>query len=218
MLKYLGYAQICDIFFGLFVVVWLVTRQIFFPMVIYSIYKHAPTDMQPGCYFADGTMVPERDATPYDALGGNLVWSNLLKAYTDREGPVCWNPTIRFSFMTLLLSLQAIILLWFCMIIKVVMQVIRGNSADDVRSDDEDEGEEVEGKNTIDQVKTGYEAAPLEHEVGVEALNFATRKNTNTNGSARRVKKQTSRASGISIPGHGDHKELLGRIGCDKPS
>ncbi|KAF1967925.1 longevity-assurance protein-like protein [Bimuria novae-zelandiae CBS 107.79] len=223
LLKYLGYAKTCDIFFGLFVVVWLVTRQIFFPIVIYSVYKHAPIDIQSGCYFNDGTMVPASDSAKYDALGGNIAWLNLVKAYTDREGPVCWNPTIRYSFLGLLLSLQAIIFLWFCMIIKVVINVVRGNSADDVRSDDEGDDEEVDEK--IDGVKTGYDAqnvsaAPLEEEVGVEALNFAARKsNINSAANVRRSKTQrTTRASGISIPGHGDHKELLGRIGCDKPS
>lgn len=220
LLKYMGYAKICDIFFGLFVVVWLVTRQIFFPMVIYSVYKHSPIDMAPGCYFADGTVVSAHESERYDALGGNVVWSNLVKAYTDREGPVCWNPTIRFSFLTLLLSLQAIIFLWFYMIIKVVVNVVRGNAADDVRSDDEGDDEEIE------DVKTGHEpghvaAPPLEEEVGVESLNFTTRKGSNANGASavRRSKIQRStRSSGISIPGHGDHKELLGRIGCDKPS
>lgn len=200
--------------------VWLVTRQIFFPMVIYSVYKHSPIDMEPGCYFPDGKMVPASDSARYDALGGNVVWPNLVKAYTDREGPVCWNPTIRYSFLTLLLSLQAIIFLWFCMIMKIVIQVVRGNSADDVRSDDEGDDEEIE------DVKTGYEAqhvqaVPLEEEVGVESLNFSTRRTASASGVAavRKSKSQRStRSSGISIPGHGDHKELLGRIGCDKPS
>ena len=222
MLKYLGYAKTCDIFFGMFVVVWLFTRQIFFPMVIYSVYAHSPIDMEPGCYFYDGTMVPATSSSEYDALGGNVVWSNLVKAYTDREGPVCWNPTIRYSFLGLLLSLQAIIFLWFFMIVRVVVNVVRGNAADDVRSDDEGEDEQTE---EMDNVKTGYEAqhvsaAPLEQEVGVESLNFTSRKsNVAGSSSVRRSKTQrTTRTSGISIPGHGDHKELLGRIGCDKPS
>lgn len=180
--------------------------------------------MEPGCYFYDGTVVPATSSSEYNALGGNLVWSNLVKAYTDREGPVCWNPTIRFSFLGLLVSLQAIIFLWFFMIVRVLVNVVRGNAADDVRSDDE--GEDQESNDQLECVKTGYEAqhgqpAPLEQEVGVEAINFATRK-SNVAGvasSVRRSKTQrTTRASGISIPGHGDHKELLGRIGCDKPS
>ena len=212
-------------FFALFVAVWVVTRQIFYPMVCYSIWKHAPIDMEPGCYFADGSVVPANDTSRYDALGGNLVWSNILKAYTDRDGPVCWNPTIRWSFLGLLLSLQAIIFFWFWMIMKVITHVITGNAAEDVRSDDEGDDEEIEeeikhASSPINDIRSGYEAEPLEEEVGVEALTFANRKATSVNGavSVRRSKKQVNRASGISIPGHGDHKELLGRIGCDKPS
>jgi acyl-CoA-dependent ceramide synthase len=174
--------------------------------------------MAPGCYFADGTMVSASNATEYESLGGNLVWTNLVKAYTDRDAPVCWNPTIRYSFLTLLLALQAIILLWFGMIIRVLYKVLRGQNADDVRSDDEgeDEEEEIEAEverlhHPINAAKAGAEWTPMEEEVGVEALTFAKRRE-------RSQKSASTRASGISIPGHGDRKELLGRIGCDKPA
>lgn len=231
LLKYLGYSNACDVFFGLFVLTWLLTRHIFYPMVCWSIYAHAPLDMAPGCYFADGSVVPASDTTQYNALGGNLIWHNLLKAYTDRNGHICWTPKIRYSFLALLLALQAIILLWFVMIVKVVYKVVSGQGADDVRSDDEGDDEELEDEvelhrisHPINGIKTGPEWAPLEQEVGVEGLNFAARKGGAVNGSVgvRRSKRQarssTSRASGISIPGHGDRKELLGRIGCDKPT
>ena len=52
---------------------------------------------------------------------------------------------------------------------------------------------------------------PKEEEVGVEQLRFVKRMSPP-------VSRKKARASGISIPGHTDHKELLGRIGCDKPS
>lgn len=198
-------------------------------MVIWSVYAHSPIDMAPGCYFTDGSFVAASETSQYEALGGNLIWSNLIKAYTDRNGPVCWNPTIRYSFLALLLALQAIIFLWFVMIIKVVYKVVSGQGADDVRSDDEGDDEEIEEEiervsHPINAAKTGAEWVPVEQEVGVEALNFSARKSAGVNGSVgvRRSKRQTrsssSRASGISIPGHGDHKELLGRIGCDKPT
>lgn len=180
--------------------------------------------MEPGCYFADGRMVPSNQTTEYEALGGNLVWSNLVKGYTDREGPVCWNPTIRYSFLSLLLSLQALIFIWFIMIVRVVYKVIRGQPADDVRSDDEgdgeEEGDEEDAEEELERVvhhpinsaKTGVEWTPVEQEVGVEALTFSKRRERTSRSTVG------SRASGISIPGHGDRKELLGRIGCDKPA
>ena len=53
------------------------------------------------------------------------------------------------------------------------------------------------------------EARPLEEEVGVEALDLK--------GWERRAGvRRPASASGVSLPGHSDRKELLGRIGCEK--
>ena len=106
---------------------------------------------------------------------------------------------------------------------------MNGGGADDSRSDDEEEEEEeeidieefIEPKvshlNGI--VKANLSMAPVEEDVGVESLTFTRR----TSPGIRAFKRSGGRggggmASGISIPGHGDRKELLGRIGCDKPS
>jgi acyl-CoA-dependent ceramide synthase len=234
-LKYLGYTNACDFFFGLFVVTWVITRHIFYPMVCWSIYAHTSTDMAPGCYLKtpdtislnpNSTFIPASQFAEFDALGGNAIWANLLKAYTDREGPICWNPTIRYSFLALLLALQGIICFWFALIVKVVYKVVSGQGADDVRSDDEgDDEEEVEKDIThavLNAAIKGAEWVPVEEEVGVESLSFASRKSTAVNGGSvvgvgvgrKSARRSTSRASGISL----DRKELLGRIGCDKPS
>jgi acyl-CoA-dependent ceramide synthase len=217
MLRYLGFTTLCDIAFGVFVIAWFITRHIFYPMVSWSVYAHAPTDMAPGCYFADGSMVP-MNSTEFDALGGNRIWANLVKSYTDRMGPICWNPTMRYCFLTLLLALQVIVFFWFAMIVKVVYKVLSGQSADDVRSDDEGEDDEIENEiahtsHPINALSACHGGAPLEQEVGVESLNL-TRKSYKKHSN----RSSGSRTSGISIPGHGDRKELLGRIGCDKPT
>ncbi|KAF2634202.1 longevity assurance proteins LAG1/LAC1 [Massarina eburnea CBS 473.64] len=217
LLKYTGYSKACDVFFGLFTVTWLVTRHMFYPMVCWSIYKHTPLYLNPGCYRANGDFVPAADTDLYNSLGGNQLMSNLVSAYTNRNGAVCWNQANRYCFLTLLLALQAIIVLWFAMIVKVVYKVVRGQNADDVRSDDEGEGEDEDIEDEKEPVNgaplgsviAGTEWTPLEHEVGVEALTFSKR---------REKRSAAARASGISIPGHGDRKELLGRIGCDKPA
>jgi len=100
------------------------------------------------------------------------------------------------------------------MIVKVAIRVLKGGDADDVRSDDEGEDEEelLDEKiiSTIEQIDE-MELPPYEEEVGVESINLKGR-NFNTN----KYKKTTSSASGVSLPGHSDRKELLGRIGCDK--
>jgi acyl-CoA-dependent ceramide synthase len=225
----MGYTTACDFAFGLFTVTWFVTRHIFYPMVWWSVYSHTPTAMEPGCYLADGSMVPISDKARFEALGGNNIWGNILKSYTDRTGPICWNPTIRYSFLSLLLALQAIICIWFYTICKIVWKVLSGQSAEDARSDDEgdEELDDVETQAEINNInhpisgiKSSHDwpaATPVEEEVGVEALNFSSRRGSVRGYKRGRARSSTSRSSAISIPGHGDRKELLGRIGCDKP-
>lgn len=88
------------------------------------------------------------------------------------------------------------------------MKVLRGGQADDVRSDDEGE-EEVDEHEVLEE----EQLLPYEEEVGVESINFKGRV---SNASKTRYKKSASSATGVSLPGHSDRKELLGRIGCDK--
>lgn len=234
----MGYTTACDIAFAVFTISWLLTRHVLYMIVCWSIYKDAPIDMAPGCYLTphhpstntSELFVPMSDTTAFNALGGNDIWGNLQKAYTDQNGPICWNPSIRYYFLGLLLFLQGICCVWFSMVLKVVYKVLSGTGADDVRSDDEcdDEDEPVEHDRTstiFNAIPTctesGMSAMPLipalprEEEVGVDALTFAR---LNGASQRRQARRESGRTSGISIPGHGDRKELLGRIGCDKPS
>jgi len=125
----------------------------------------------------------------------------------------------------MLLLLQCITIAWFGMICRVAYRVLSGQGADDSRSDDEGEAEEeeieqseyvqksIEKAPEAVQIQISEPQSPYEEEVGVDELTFV-RKSSPKKGS----RKSKSRSSGISLPGHGDHKELLGRIGCDKPS
>ncbi|PZD37361.1 LAG1, Protein transporterTRAM [Pyrenophora tritici-repentis] len=154
-----------------------------------------------------------------------VCWSiyAYAPAYDDRNGPICWNPQIRYYFLALLLVLQVFCCIWFGTIAKVVYKVLNGTGADDLRSDDECDEEEVQHDKTrtiLNMATTCTESGmssmtPKEEEVGVDALTFAR---INGASQRRQARRESSRASGISIPGHGDRKELLGRIGCDKPS
>ena len=127
---------------------------------------------------------------------------------------------------------------------RVAYGVVTGKGAQDSRSDDEvsdveyeveidGEGEipmEEESEYESDVVDPALEEAPAilrpmvkgrEGSVEASAVKEARRTSpqpTNAAGQRRRGRTRGTRASGISIPGHGDHKELLGRIGCDKPS
>ncbi|KAF2868061.1 longevity-assurance protein-like protein [Massariosphaeria phaeospora] len=222
LLKYTGYNTICDYAFGLFVLIWFVTRHVFYPMVCWSVYAHLPTAIPDGCHLNDKTFIPLNATAEYNAFGGNKIWGNLVSSFTDQYGPVCWSATMRLGFLALLLALQVIMIMWFATIIRIVWKVIRGQSADDMRSDDEGEADDVEEQEDtatiLNAMNMGTDRIPLEEEVGADDINF-TRKNT-LNGGVKPYKKQnrrsSTRASGISIPGHGDRKELLGRIGCEK--
>lgn len=112
--------------------------------------------------------------------------------------------------------------MWFWMIIKVAIRVLKGGDADDIRSDDEGEAEEELGGDDDRefgvevQTEEKKELLPFEEEVGVESINFKGRANGNGVG-GKRYRKGASSATGVSIAGHSvDRKELLGRIGCDK--
>ncbi len=193
----MGFTTACDIAFGVFVVSWVLTRHVFFMMVCWSIYAYSPIDMAPGCYLSSSSptdttpnFIPASDTAAFNALGGTNIWDNLLKAYKDQNGPICWNPSIRYYFLSLLLTLQVFCLIWFATIARIVYKVLSGAPAEDMRSDDEGE-EDVESQiepttRKQDPTRTIYNSvtvcgesglsapAPKEEEVGVDALTFQT--------------------------------------------
>lgn len=212
ILKYLQFQLICDIAFGVFMVSWFVARQVIYMLVCYSVYAHIPEEITYGCYFG-----------PTSDLKGPIpppnMFNHLIQPFRDPEGLVCWDGKIKWTFLSVLLVLQVLMLMWFVMIIKVAYKVIRGGEAEDSRSDDEEEDEEEDDeihdssyeKNTYERVDA-IEVSPLEEEVGVEAINLSALKRN----PSRRFRKGGGTASGVTIPS--DRKELLGRIGCDKGS
>lgn len=107
MLKYLHYTIICDVLFVVFMVVWLVTRNMLFPRLLYAV-------------------AFEMDTLEYR-------W--------DPENEYFWTKGTQTAFIALLGSLQVLLVLWFFLIVKVAYSVVRGNPAEDSRSDDEDEEE-----------------------------------------------------------------------------
>jgi acyl-CoA-dependent ceramide synthase len=206
-LKYLGYTTICDILFGVFMVTWIAARHVLYLMICYSIYADTPKEIQFGCYRGKNGAITGPFPPP-DRFG------HLLEPFRDPEGVVCWNNGIKWGFLSALLFLQGITLLWFSMIVKVAVSVLRGGQADDTRSDDEaDAQEDLEDEEDLEESQplVQDELLPFEEEVGVEAINLKGR-----TSNASRYRKSTSTSSSVNIAGHSDRKELLGRIGCDK--
>lgn len=171
---------------------WFLARHVFYVMVCWSVYADTLVVMPLGCFRGSKANLIGPEPTPPG-------YSYMLEPFFNPTGRVCYNSTVRWAFLGPLLVLQVITIVWFTMIVRVAMKVLRGDGAEDSRSDDEGEEEEEEFI---------YEEA-LEEEVGVEDIDFK-------NWERRTGVKRQGASSGVSLPGHSDRKELLGRIGCEK--
>ena len=211
MLNYAQYQTACDIAFGVFIVSWFVTRHVCYLVICWSIWTDVPGLMPYGCY---SSKTGNRIDVKLTVDGSEAIMTNILQPFMDPEGPICFTMHIHYTFLGLLLFLQIITIVWFGMILRVAWRVLNGSPADDSRSEDEDDIEDIE-EAVSDVVSIGpfIPLQPVEELVGVEALNLKKRGNFRS-----RNCKASSHAGGISISGHSDRKELLGRIGCDKPS
>ncbi|KAJ2979968.1 hypothetical protein NQ176_g2932 [Zarea fungicola] len=117
-LKYLGYTWICDVLFGFFVISWVLARHLFFLVTCWSVYADLPRLTQTGCY--RGSAENLRGPFPIPNDGG---WSHLLEPFVDPQGIV-------------------MMVIWFTFIVKIIMRIVKGKAAEDLRSDDEDEDKE----------------------------------------------------------------------------
>jgi very-long-chain ceramide synthase len=224
ILKYLKWNKTCDVIFGVFMVTWLVARHLLYMAVCWSIYAHIPEEIQYGCYRGGDLNLEGPLPVPDD-------FDHLTQPFRDPEGLVCWTNGIKLVFLGLLLALQCILLVWFSMILKVAYKVVSGEGADDTRSDDEDDDEDEEEEveeialpeKAFASIKLGPEP-PLYLEKEVLStdgdLHFASPNAGQKSPVRRSSRKKTSEAhtTSVNLLGHSDRKELLGRIGCDKPS
>lgn len=197
--------------FGIFMSTWFIARHVLYLMVCYSVWAHLPEETNYGCYAgAQGSV--RGPFPPPDR------YKHLIEPFMDPKGVVCFNHSIKWGFLSCLLFLQCITIMWFAMIVRVAIKVLKGGAAEEVRSEDESEEdyEEVEPMH-FERLHNHQHVAmkPLEEEVGVESLHFKGRMRTN-NGQAKGLKKSMSSSSGVTLPGHSDRKELLGRIGCER--
>ena len=206
MLKYLKFQLTCDIAFGVFMVVWFVSRHVLYLMIIVSIFQHVPGEVKYGCYSGGGKHVKgpfklenERDY--------------LFEPFRNPTGIICFNDSYKWGFVYTLLTLQAILWLWFAMIVRVAVKVLKGGGADDSRSDDEDEDEDEQDEKIeqkpIRKSERQKNARPYEEEVGAGEITY----NRQRTSPARRFRKGGGVSSGVTL--QSDRKELLGRIGCD---
>lgn len=113
MLKYLDYSRACDTLFTVFMLSWVVCRHGLYLYFTYSAATDGLELMQPGCYHDDD---------------GELV--------------ICISRLVPRLFIGMLLFLHCITMLWFYLIAKVAIKVVRGDGAEEPRSDDEDDDDD----------------------------------------------------------------------------
>ncbi|KAH8807358.1 TLC domain-containing protein [Xylogone sp. PMI_703] len=193
-LKYLGFTTLCDIVFGLFIFLWLLTRHIFYLMICWSIYHDLPRLIVPACYKGTGDNL--QGPFPVPKTG----WSHLLEPFRDPVGIVCFNGGIAFGFLACLLFLQLIMITWFVLIVRIALRILRGDNAEDIRSDAESEGEEDSGYRQVQSFEEG---------VGARAVNVEEWRGRSGTGGDVAI-------SSISLPGHIHLRERLNRIGCER--
>ncbi|KAF2770688.1 LAG1-domain-containing protein [Teratosphaeria nubilosa] len=211
ILKYLEYQKACDAAFGCFVIFWLASRHIAYNMICWSIWAHVNENTMPyGLYSTKtGQRISEN--------GGTNVIDNLLQPILHPHAQtVSFNANIRWLFLGLLGALQCITIAWFLMICRVVAKVLRGQGADDTRSDDE--GAEAEAEDEIPQ-PSDHRSVPIvaaelekpkfiEVEANGDELSYVPRHQSRGTATKRKSK---GISSGLNL---GDHKEILNRIGC----
>ncbi|KZF22973.1 LAG1-domain-containing protein [Xylona heveae TC161] len=183
MLKYLQHHTLCDLTFVIFMITWFIGRHVMYPMVCWSIAFDVPRHMPYGCYSSQtgqllSPLSTPSSPSPFSAAQENGFLNNIFQPFVNPDGPVCFNPKIKWTFLALLLFLQVMALVWFGMIIGVAVRVLRGGSAEDSRSDDEGEAEideeeasiqYADGKKTI-STKTAMDGLPVTDEKGHDRM------------------------------------------------
>lgn len=181
-------------------VTWLISRHMFYPALWWSIYKNVPAEMAYGCYSGVTAEMLTTDGYPDR-------WGHLFYPFQNLDGPICMNRTVKWFFLSFLMAIQTLSLIWFGMVIRVAVGVLRNGNAEDTRSDDEEDEVETNGKTRA---------------TGKEGTNRAAAVADNSSSEQRRsngsVSVRTRGRGRVRLGDQSDRKALLGRIGCDKPT
>ena len=219
ILRYLGWQTACDAAFALFVFLWLAARHVAYLMICWSIYAHVNEVVMPyGTYsLTQRTSESSNSGLQLSSNGGENMWEHIYQPFLNPTSKtIGFNANIRWTFLGLLLGLQCITLMWFVMICRVVARVLRGEGADDSRSDDEGdaESEDVEedssGPVQPSAPFTLHEEKPKFIEVESTAADLTYSPRRTGSGSKRKIK-GSGLASGLNL---GERKDILNRIGC----
>ncbi len=106
-----------------------------------------------------------------------------------------------YAFLSFLILLQIMMVMWFVVIVRIVLRMFRGERAEDLRSDSEDGESEMEIEGLENAQKLWEKSSDA---AAVSSKSHANRKGMNGN------------SSGVSLASHRGRKEMLNRIGCEK--
>lgn len=184
---------------------WFITRHIIYPIVCLSVYYDVPREITYGCYTGS--------TSEFIASEAPDAFAYMLGPYLNLDNPICFNSNIKWMFLTLLLIIEGLSIVWFSMIVRVAYGVICGGNAEDSRSDDEEEAEEVEGQaaSHVPAHLAAKEGAPADA-IEIETAPGLNRQRSTGTAPAR------ARGRGRGPFDPSDRKALLGRIGCEKPT
>ncbi|KAK0279696.1 Sphingosine N-acyltransferase lag1 [Friedmanniomyces endolithicus] len=210
ILKYLAWQRACDAAFALFVIFWFLSRHVAYCAICWSIYAHVNNGTM-----SYGTYSTSTGAKLSDDGGTNIIDNLLQPMLHPGAQTLSFNANIRWLFLGLLLALQCITIAWFVMICRVVMRVLRGEGADDSRSEAEDT--DIDQYDEVRKDDTGAQASAqqekpryIEIETTSEELRTYPKRGGGSTGSGSK-RKGKAISSGLHL---GEHKDILNRIGC----
>lgn len=201
----MGFENACNVAFAVFMGTWVVTRHFLYNVLWWSIYKNVPDAMPWGCYSGKTSELISTDAYPDS-------FAYLFAPFRSLENPICMNRTIKWIFLSFLLSIQALSLVWFTMIVRVAYLVVAKGNAEDTRSDDEEDVEISDESASNGNVRLAAKEGAIPAPVVNETAPGLDRRRSNGTASVR------ARGHGRMPFDQSDRKALLGRIGCEKPT
>jgi acyl-CoA-dependent ceramide synthase len=120
-LKYLGkrFNALCDFVFGIFLIVWIATRHIAYAYIMWSIHVEARAEIS----------------------GKSGIWdpwmTRIVRSADDATRPGSYySERVIDMYLLHFAALQCLLIYWFSLILKIVVGVIRGGQAGDVREDE----------------------------------------------------------------------------------
>ena len=172
----------------------------------YDIYMDVPgpNTMLYGCYSgATYERLPDMPAQPD-------YFSHLLWPFQNLEGVICLNGEVKWIFLGMLGLLQLLSMIWFVMVLRVIAGILTGKSAEDTRSDDEGDAEPT---------ANGDHDAGIKRSMNVTDLNICVGSSAGEMSQAPLTMSSKPRATSArrKLVNMENKKEMLARIGCEKP-